>query len=181
MDNKEILEALNFRHACKEFDPSKKIGENELNLILESARLSPSSIGIEPWKFLIIENEELKKELGSVSWGGQKQIPSCSHLVIALSRTPNQIRYNSDFINYILKDVHHMPDEVSEKYKEIMKSFEESKLKTEEQLLDYSTKQTYIACANMMTIAAFEKIDSCPIGGFDLDAVNKILVEKKLT
>ena len=53
MDNKEILEALNFRHACKEFDPSKKIGENELNLILESARLSPSSIGIEPWKFLI--------------------------------------------------------------------------------------------------------------------------------
>ena len=92
MDNKEILEALNFRHACKEFDPSKKIGEDELNVILESARLSPSSIGIEPWKFLIIENEDLKKELGSVSWGGQKQIPSCSHLVIALSRTPHQFK-----------------------------------------------------------------------------------------
>ena len=63
MDKKEILEALNFRHACKEFDPSKKISEDELNIILESARLSPSSMGIEPWKFLIIENEELKKEL----------------------------------------------------------------------------------------------------------------------
>ena len=62
MDKKEILEALNFRHACKEFDPSKKISEDELNIILESARLSPSSMGIEPWKFLIIENEELKKD-----------------------------------------------------------------------------------------------------------------------
>ncbi len=180
MDKKEILEALNFRHACKEFDPSKKISEDELNIILESARLSPSSMGIEPCKFLIIENEELKKELASVSWGGQKQVPSCSHLVIALSRTSNQIKYNSDFINYLLKDVHHMPEEVSEKYKEIMKGFEESKLKTEEDLLDYSTKQTYIACANLMTIAAFEKIDSCPIGGFDLDAVNKILVKRNL-
>ena len=66
MDNQEILEALNFRHACKEFDTSKKISEDELNLILESARLSPNYMGIEPWKFLIVENEDLKKELASV-------------------------------------------------------------------------------------------------------------------
>ena len=61
MTHEQILEILNFRHACKEFDSSKKISDSDFEIILKGGQLSPSSMGIEPWKFLIIENEELKK------------------------------------------------------------------------------------------------------------------------
>ncbi|MEO2566056.1 nitroreductase family protein, partial [Clostridium tertium] len=92
MNNTEILNALNNRYACKEFDKNKKINDEDLNLILESGRLSPSSIGIEPWKFLVISNEDLKNELAAVALGGKKQIPSCSHLVILLNRAANDLK-----------------------------------------------------------------------------------------
>ena len=70
MDKKEILKALNFRHATKEFDESKKISDEDFDIILETARLSPSSMGIEPWKFMVIQNKEVREELAKVSWGG---------------------------------------------------------------------------------------------------------------
>ena len=57
----EILDAFNFRHATKEFDPAKKISDEDFQFILETGRLSPSSVGYEPWKFLVVENEDLKK------------------------------------------------------------------------------------------------------------------------
>ncbi|MEN2258784.1 nitroreductase family protein [Paraclostridium benzoelyticum] len=77
MNKKEILDVLNFRHACKEFDSNKKITQGEFEVILEAGRLSPSSMGIEPWKFLVIENQELKNELGEVCWGGKHK---CQHV-----------------------------------------------------------------------------------------------------
>ncbi|MDY4815249.1 MAG: nitroreductase family protein, partial [Turicibacter bilis] len=91
MTHEQILEILNFRHACKEFDSSKKISDSDFEIILKGGQLSPSSMGIEPWKFLVIQNESLREELATVSWGGKKQIPSCSHLVILLSRMPKEL------------------------------------------------------------------------------------------
>jgi nitroreductase len=61
---KEILNALNWRYATQVFDPSKKVSEEDLHTILESARLSPSPFGIEPWKFFVIKNPELRAKVG---------------------------------------------------------------------------------------------------------------------
>lgn len=69
MKKQEILEAFQFRHATKEFDPNKRISDDNFNTILEAGRLSPSSIGYEPWKFVVVQNKELREKLREVSWG----------------------------------------------------------------------------------------------------------------
>lgn len=180
MNKNEIMEVLNFRHACKEFDANKKISDDDFSIILESGSLSPSSMGIEPWKFIVIENQDLKDELGSVCWGGKKQMPTCSHLVIFLSRTPNELKSNSDYINHLLKDVKHLPEDVAFSIKGIMKTIEETRFNDDKDMLNYSCLQTYIALSNMMMTSAMLKIDSCPIGGIDQQAVEKILTDRGL-
>ena len=81
---KTFEEAMDFRHACKVFDESKKISDEDIKYILEAGRKSPSSFGMEAWKFLVITNEELKEKLKPACWN-QVQITSCSHLVIILT------------------------------------------------------------------------------------------------
>ena len=125
MNRNEVLDILNFRHACKEFDSTKKISSEDLEVIIEGGRLAPSSVGIEPWHFIVIENQELKDELGKVCFGGTKQIPTCSNFVIFLTRTPKEIRSNSTYIEHLLKDVQHLPEDAASKMKEFLKTAED--------------------------------------------------------
>lgn len=81
---KTFMEAMDFRHACKIFDETKKISDEDMKFILEVARKSPSSFGQEGWKFLVITNEELKAKLRPFCWD-QPQVTTCSHLVIILA------------------------------------------------------------------------------------------------
>ena len=181
MTHEQILEILNFRHACKEFDSSKKISDSDFEIILKGGQLSPSSMGIEPWKFLVIQNESLREELATVSWGGKKQIPSCSHLVILLSRMPKELKHDSSYIHHLLTEVKQMPQEAVENFKGVIKMIEDTRFQNNEQaLLNYSCLQTYIAAANMMTVSAMQQIDSCAMGGYDQKAVEEILIKHNL-
>lgn len=105
MIKKQILDAFQFRHATKKFDPDKKISDADFDFILETARWSPSSIGIEPWKFVVIQNEELRAKLKEVTWGAQGQLPTCSHFVAIFARTIVDTKYDSDYIANQLKTV----------------------------------------------------------------------------
>ena len=177
MTHEQILEILNFRHACKEFDSSKKISDSDFEIILKGGQLSPSSMGIEPWKFLVIQNESLREELATVSWGGKKQIPSCSHLVILLSRMPKELKHDSSYIHHLLTEVKQMPQEAVENFKGVVKMIEDTRFQNNEKaLLNYSCLQTYIAAANMMTVSAMQQIDSCAMGGY----VEEILIKHNL-
>ena len=181
MTHEQILEILNFRHACKEFDSSKKISDSDFEIILKGGQLSPSSMGIEPWKFLVIQNQSLRKELATVSWGGKKQIPSCSHLVILLSRMPKELKHDSSYIHHLLTEVKQMPQEAVENFKGVVKMIEDTRFQNNEKaLLNYSCLQTYIAAANMMTVSAMQQIDSCAMGGYDQKAVEEILIKHNL-
>ncbi|MED4286154.1 NAD(P)H-dependent oxidoreductase [Priestia megaterium] len=177
----EILDAFNFRHATKEFDPAKKISDEDFQFILETGRLSPSSVGYEPWKFLVVENKDLKEKLKAVSWGAQGQIPTASHFVIILSRT--EARYDSEYVLNLQKNVKEMPDDVLETLMPRYKDFQENDFhlfESKRALFDWASKQSYIALANMMTSAAQIGIDSCPIEGFNYDQVHEILKEEGL-
>lgn len=181
MTHEQILDILNFRHACKEFDSSKKISDSDFEIILKGGQLSPSSMGIEPWKFLVIQNESLREELATVSWGGKKQIPSCSHLVILLSRMPKELKHDSSYIHHLLTEVKQMPQEAVENFKGVIKMIEDTRFQNNDQaLLNYSCLQTYIAAANMMTVSAMQQIDSCAMGGYDQKAVEEILIKHNL-
>ena len=165
MNRNEVLDILNFRHACKEFDSTKKISSEDLEVIIEGGRLAPSSVGIEPWHFIVIENQELKDELGKVCFGGTKQIPTCSNFVIFLTRTPKEIRSNSTYIEHLLK--------------EFLKTAEDI-VGDDRNMQAYANEQTYIALSSMMLSAAMLNIDSCTIGGMDKKAVEKILLDRGL-
>jgi nitroreductase len=75
--NTTLLEKLNWRYATKVFDPSKKVSDADFEILLESLRLTPSSFGIQPWKFVVVKNLEIREELVSHSWG-QRQVADAS-------------------------------------------------------------------------------------------------------
>ena len=81
----ELTASLAFRHACKRFDSDRRIPEEDRRFILEAARLAPSSFGMEPWRFLVIRDAELKAALRPHCWD-QPQITECSDLVIILAQ-----------------------------------------------------------------------------------------------
>jgi len=165
------LEILKFRHACKIFDESKKIGAGEFDFILEAGRLSPSSTGLEQWDFLVVQNKELREKIKAVSWN-QVQITSCSHLVVILAKI-KEVKVGSSYID---KMIARRADKNIEAIAARQKFFLLSNFKNDDELtFQWSHEQCMIAATNMMNAAASLGIDSCPIEGFDRHALNEIL------
>ncbi|AGF54275.1 NAD(P)H-dependent oxidoreductase [Clostridium saccharoperbutylacetonicum] len=178
--NQQIIDAFQFRHACKKFDSTKVIPTEDFNTILEAGRLSPSSFGFEPWRFLIIQDSKLRKKLFPVSWGAQNSLDGASHFVIILARKKIDTLYSSEYITNIMSEVQKLPNEVAAGKRAAFEKFQKNDfnlLENDRALYDWASKQTYIALANMLTTAAFLGIDSCPIEGFNINEVEKILQE----
>lgn len=171
MTNK-FSEALAFRHACKVFDETKKISDEEIRYILEAGLKSPSSFGMEAWKFLVITDEALKEKLRPFCWN-QVQITSCSHLVVVLAGIESLKPQSGEPKKRFLR--RDMSDEKLEFYLNLYESHLEKTLSSDENIYAWSARQTYIAAANMMTSAAFIGIDSCPIEGFEKEKVEEVL------
>ncbi len=181
MNKDDILNAFMFRHACKEFDSEKKISKEDFTFILETARLSPSSFGFEPWHFLIIQKRKLRETFLKVAWGGQKQFPTASHLLFALVKKSYFMRYDSDYIQNFIKEIQQLPQDIIKMKSDFYKTFQKSDfdlLTSERTLTDWATRQTYIPLANMMTAAAMIGIDSCPMEGFDRKKMDSLLASK---
>lgn len=175
----EILNAYQFRHACKVFDADKKISDEDFRFILEIGRLSPSSFGFEPWKFVVIQDAALREKLKPASGGAQGQLPTASHFVVILARKQEGLRHDSAHVIKMMKDIHQMPEEVVQGFSAFYKSFVETELEDNDRLIfEWASKQTYIALGNMMTAAAQLGIDSCPIEGFNKKQVTAILKDE---
>ncbi len=168
----DFTKAMDFRHACKVFDENKKISDEEMHYILEAGRKSPSSFGMEAWKFLVITNEDLKAKLRPYCWD-QVQITSCSHLVIILAGIENvKVESGIPKKRFMRRD---MPQETLDFYMDIYAKHLEKTLSTDENIYAWTARQSYIALGNMMTAAAFIGIDSCPIEGFEKENVEEVL------
>lgn len=168
----DFSKAMDFRHACKVFDENKKISKEEINFILEAGRKSPSSFGMEAWKFLVITNEELKAKLRPFCWN-QVQVTSCSHLVVALAGIESvKPEFGVVKERFLRRD---MPQEKLDFYLDLYASHLQETLSSDKNIYSWTSKQTYIACANMMSAAAFIGIDSCPIEGFEKENVEEVL------
>lgn len=177
----QFIEMMQFRHACKTFDETKKISTEDFQYILECARLSPSSFGFEPWKFLIVQDPALREKLKQHTWGAQGTLPTASHFVITLARTAKSMHFDSDYIEYMMKQIHHIPEDGRIARKSYYKEFQLHDFQltqSDKTMLDWAMKQTYIALANMMSAAAFIKIDSCPVEGFSQEEINTLLAEE---
>jgi len=167
-----FLDIMDYRHACKEFDTSKKISDENIHTILESGRKSPSSFGMEPWKFLVITNEKLKENIRPLCWN-QVQITSCSHLIIILAKIED-VKPSSGIPlkRFSRRD---MSAEKLDFYIDLYAKHLNNTLSTNENIYHWTSKQTYLAASNMMSCAASLKIDSCPIEGFEKENLEELL------
>jgi len=173
----DILNAFQFRHACKQFDPSKKIPDEDFNFILETGRLSPSSFGLEPWRFVVIQNVDLRAKLREVVWGSQGHLPTASHYLAILCRK-NDMRFDADYVDHFMRDIQKLPEDMIQRKRERYRQFQETDFKLLEDpraLFDWACKQAYIALGNMMTAAAMIGIDSCAVEGYDQQVTEVIL------
>lgn len=169
---KNFMDAMEFRHACKIFDDTKKVSDEDLNYILEVGRKSPSSFGMEPWKFLVITNEELKAKIRPFCWD-QPQITTCSHLIIVLAAI-DSVKVESGLVRTKLGRKG-FPDEKLEFYVGIYGSHLKDVLSSDDNIYSWTARQTYIALGNMMTAAAVKGIDTCPVEGFEKENVENVL------
>lgn len=178
--HKKITDAFYFRHACKKFDPEKKINNEDIKLILESARFSPSSFWLEWWKFIVLQNQGLREKLIPFTRWAEKWIPTASHLVLILSRKAIDMKSWSEYINKMFLESQKLPEKIADIYKEYFKNFQEKDfvLDTEEKINERSSKQAYIPLTNMMTTASLLWIDSCAVEWFDIAKTNSFLKEE---
>lgn len=169
---KTFEEALAFRHACKIFDETKKINDEDLTYILEAGRKAPSSFGMEPWKILVITNQELKEKLKPVCWN-QAQITTCSHLVVVLAAI-EAVKPEFGEVERKFKR-REMPQEKLDMYLGLYANHLKQTLSTDENIYAWTAKQTVFAIENMMMAAAIKGVDSCAIEGFEKEKVEEIL------
>jgi nitroreductase len=165
-------EMQDFRHACKLFDSEKKIAQEDIEFILESARKSPSSFGMEGWKFLVIQNQELKEQLRPLCWN-QPQITTASHIVVILSAIEN-LKVKSGVVKerFLRRN---LPEEQTNLYVEKYASHLSEQMHDDAKLYEWSTRQTYIALSNILNSASCIGIDSCAIEGLEKENIEKLL------
>ena len=96
LTREQALEIFKRRVSTRSYDPARTISDEDFNTILEFARLSPSSVGSEPWKFLVIQNKELREKLKPIAWGMVNTLDDASHVVIIVAK--KNARYDSDFL-----------------------------------------------------------------------------------
>jgi nitroreductase len=181
IDKQDILDAFNFRHACKAFEVTRRVSDDDFRFILECGRLSPSSFGFEPWRFLVVQDMALRERLRAVSWGAQSQFPTASHVIVYLARKED-MRPGSDYTENFMRDVQKLSAEGIARRHVFYPQFHRSdfRLDTPRAVFDWACHQVYIALGNMMTAAAMIGIDSCPIEGFDREQAEAVLNEAGL-
>lgn len=155
-----------FAHACKAFDESKKISEEQLLEILEAGRLTPSSFGLEHTRMLVISNQELKEAMMPFCWN-QKQFPTSSEVVVLKSLVSDIIAPSE----YIQKSMQERG--LDERFMQRLQAFQEANFKERADFESWSMKQAYLVASSMVNCAAFMGIDSCYIEGFEREKLEE--------
>jgi nitroreductase len=159
----QLLEALKWRYATKVFDATKKIPNDVWETLKQALLLTPTSYGLQPYKFLVIENPAKRAELLPHSWG-QKQVVDSSHYIVFTAQT----KVTEAHVDKLISHTSHargIPADALSSYRGMMLgdlvSGPRSKIAHE-----WATRQTYIALGNLMTCAALLGVDACPMEGF---------------
>jgi nitroreductase len=164
--------ALNWRYAVKAFDPSRQIEPSTWAALENSLVMSPSSYGLQPWKFLVITDAALRAELRPHSWN-QSQITASSHLVVFLAKRAITAAELDQLINTI-STVRGVPSEQLAFYREMMQKDLIDGPRSQ-QIERWASNQVYIALGTFMTAAALLGVDTCPIEGFSPADYDRIL------
>ena len=167
----KTIENLEWRYATKRFDAAKKLSEDQMEVLKDSINLSPTSYGLQLFKVLIIQDEQLKSKLRPLCWN-QPQLEEASHIFVFCNHT----QVNRDELDGYIKrkaKAHKIEVDNLNGYADFIEG--KMKEKSQSEIEAWTAKQTYIAASNLMLTAAELKIDSCPMEGFENKPVNKLL------
>ena len=168
----QLLDQLNWRYAIKQFDTHRKISGADWTALEEALVLTPTSFGIQPWKFIVVTDPEVKQQLVPASWG-QTKVAECSHLVVfPIKKDLNE----QDVENYLgrISEVRRAPRAALTDFRDMMVGFV-GKRNNGFNINDWAARQAYIALGNFLTSAALLGIDACPMEGIEPEKYNGIL------
>lgn len=167
--NEKIIEALNWRYATKKFDSTKKISSKDWDTIEEAIRLTASSYGLQPWKFVVITNDKIKSELQAISYN-QQQVSTCSHFLLMTAMKSIDETYINSFISDI-SETRGVTEEALQGYKKVMMGDVGSR--PNENVEAWAKNQCYIAMGQALTAAALLGVDTCAMEGIVKPAYDK--------
>lgn len=176
----EMLKNYGYKHTSREFDATKKISDEDMNFILEIGRLAPSSFGLEPWKFVVVEDEKVKEEVYKTAPRLRNRLRNADKLVIILARNSHHLRYSSNYINYVLKDVKGIPTEYTQDIKDGIKQLQDRETSSVYDMLSiyhWSWRQTYLALSSMIFAANEIGINGLPVEEYNEKELEKVLVK----
>ena len=170
VNREAIVNQLKWRYATKMFDPSKKIPDADWKTLEQTLVLSPSSYGIQPWKFFVVSDAKQRQTLRGAAWN-QSQVTDASHLIVFAVRKDLNA---GDIDRYVarISEVRGVPVEALAGYRGMMVG---SLARPVEKVTDWSARQAYIALGGFLTVAALLGVDACPMEGFDSAKFDEIL------
>jgi len=172
ISHETLLEALRWRYATKVFDPARKIAPEVWSVLEESLVLTPSSFGLQPYRFIVVTDPALKAKLRPASWG-QAQVTDCSHFVVFTGKR----RMTAEDVDHYIQRI----SEVRGMKPEDLAGFRAMMLKTlveggrASSAAEWAADQVYIALGQFMTTAALLGLDTCPMEGLDPAQYDAIL------
>lgn len=166
-----FIKNLDWRYATKKFDSNKKIPDSDLQTILESIRKTPTSLGIMPFRAIVISDLELRQKLKEFSWN-QAQIDTSSELIVFVARTDLTNIADEFFIELSGNNAEIRANELAG-YENMVNGYIANM--SEENILKFASEQAHIALGFALAAAAELNIDSCAIGGFDSSKYSEIL------
>jgi nitroreductase len=172
LDPSTLLANLNWRYATKAFDSTKTIAPDLWKALEETLILSPSSCGLQPWKFIVVTGPEMKAKLKLHSWN-QSQVTDCSHYVVFASHTKTSEADIDKLLARII-EVRGVTIESLQPFRGMMVG-DLIQGPRSQVIGEWAARQAYIALGNFMTAAALLKIDTCPMEGFVPAEYDKIL------
>ncbi len=172
ISTEKLLTQLNWRYATKQFDPGRKISAQDWAALEESLVLTPSSFGLQPWKFVVVSVPATREKLVSASWG-QRQVADASHLVVfTIKNNLNEADIDT-YVNRVA-EVRGAAPSTFTAYREMMVG-SIIKGRDEAARRSWSANQVYIALGNFLTSAALLGIDACPMEGIEPATYDEIL------
>lgn len=167
----KYIDALENRYSVKKFDTDRPVPKQVLEKILNAGKLSPSSLGLQPYRIIVVESPEMKNKI-IPAFGNPSQISTCSHLIVLVTKTNIDQNYLDGYFQHI-SDTRNIPIDHLSSFRSTIESYIESL--PEDELFHWNEKQTYILLGNLMFAAALEDVDTCPMEGFSKEDAEKLL------
>jgi nitroreductase len=172
VSNDTLVSQLRWRYATKQFDATRKISDGDWRTLEESLLLTPSSFGLQPWRFIVVTDQQTKNKLVPASWG-QQQVADASHVVVFAIKKNVGVADVDHYLNRIA-EVRGVSAESLRGFRDVLVGFiEQPKDQFNPDL--WATRQVYIALGNFMTSAALLGIDTCPMEGIEPAKYDEIL------